>query len=200
MSRFAERAGQPLHDYPLLHQWSVDQPEAFWPLVVDFCEIVFHAKGDQVLMDGDRMPGARWFPGSRLNFAENLLVRNDEAPAIIYRNESGAARELSFSELRDEVAQVAAGLRAAGVQAGDRVAGFLPNCPEAVVAMLATTSMGAVWSSCSPDFGVNGVLDRFGQIKPRILFTADGYWYGGKMFDCLPTAAAVATDIDSNRK
>ena len=126
---------------------------------------------------GERqLQGGHFFPAARLDYAENLLRRDDRAPALIFAGENGARRELSFAELRAQVGALAAWLRGVGVRAGDRVAGILPNCPEAIVAMLAATSLGAVWSSCSPDFGVRGVLDRFGQIEPKILFAADGYW------------------------
>ena len=131
------------------------------------------------------MPGARWFPGMRLNFAENLLRRAGDEPAIVFANERGERRELSWDRLTAEVARVRAGLHDAGVGPGDRVAGFMPNLPETVIAMLATASVGATWSSCSPDFGAQGVLDRFGQIAPKVLFAADGYFYAGKTLDSL---------------
>ena len=145
------------------------------------------------------MPGARFFPQARLNFAENLLKFDDGEPALVFRNEAGARRVLSYRELRQEVARIADGLRAAGVEAGDRVAGFLPNLPETTIAMLATASLGAIWSSCSPDFGVHGVLDRFGQIAPKVLFTADGYFYAGKKLDSLEPMAAVLAQLRGRR-
>ncbi|HEY0767413.1 MAG TPA: acetoacetate--CoA ligase, partial [Steroidobacteraceae bacterium] len=148
-----------------------------------------------VIEHAGRMPGARFFPGARLNFAANLLKFDDEQPALLFRNESGARRTLSYRELRTQVARVADGLRAAGVTAGDRVAGFLPNLPEAAIAMLATASVGATWSSCSPDFGVRGVLDRFGQIAPKVLFTADGYFYAGKQLDSLQPMSEVLAQL-----
>src|SRR2546426_4904213 len=132
-----------------------------------------------------------WFPGARLNFAENLLRQGDAHPALVARNESGARRELSYRALHEATARVATALRAAGIRSGDRVAGFLPNIPETVIAMLAATSLGAIWSSCSPDFGTAGVVDRFGQIAPRILFCADGCRYGGKEIDCLGRVADI---------
>jgi acetoacetyl-CoA synthetase len=141
------------------------------------------------------MPGARFFPTARLNFAENLLRFRDQRPAIVFRNDRGARREVSYHDLYDEVARIAAGLKAAGVGPGDRVAGYLPNLPEAIIAMLATTSLGAIWSSCSPDFGIHGVLDRFGQIAPKVLVTADGYFYGGKTLDSLDNIAQVLTKL-----
>ncbi len=197
MSFAAGQTGRDFATYPDLYRWSVDEPATFWQCIWDFFDVQHSRAANEVLQDGDRMPGARWFEGARLNFAENLLRRDDDAPAIIFRGENGMRRELSFAQLRSEVARVAAGLRAAGVGPADRVAGFLPNCPEAVIAMLASASVGATWSSCSPDFGVAGVLDRFGQIRPKALFTADGYFYGGKTFDSLPTVAAVMAELDS---
>jgi acetoacetyl-CoA synthetase len=143
------------------------------------------------------MPGAAWFPGTRLNFAENLLRLRNDQPALLFHNERGQRRQLSFADLHAEVARVAAGLRACGVVTGDRVVGFLPNLPEAVIAMLAAASIGATWSSCSPDFGIQGVLDRFGQIAPRVLFTADGYFYGGKTIDSLAPIAGVLAQLPS---
>src|SRR5205814_4725190 len=133
----------------------------------------------------DRERGPRWFTGARLNFAENLLRYRDEHPALVFWNEHGRQRAMSYAELHREVARIRDGLVRQGVVVGDRVAGFMPNVPETVIAMLATSSLGAIWSSCSPDFGVRGVLDRFGQIAPKLLVTADGYWYGGKSFDSL---------------
>ena len=138
------------------------------------------------------MPGARFFPQARLSFADNLLRFRDEQPALIFRNEGRMRRELSYRQLHAEVARIAHGLKAAGVVAGDRVAGFLPNLPETTIAMLATASLGATWSSCSPDFGVHGVLDRFGQIAPRVLFTADGYFYAGKTLDSLAPMSDIS--------
>ena len=170
-----EQYGTTIDDYAALYEWSIKDPVAFWPLLWRFCGVKANREWGSVLVDGDKMPGARWFEGSRLNFAENLLSRRDEETAIIFYGENGDRRALTYAELYRAVAGVAAALRAHGIVPGDRVAGFLPNIPESIVAMLATTSIGAIWSSCSPDFGINGVLDRFGQIAPRILFTADGY-------------------------
>jgi acetoacetyl-CoA synthetase len=141
------------------------------------------------------MPGARFFPNARLNFAANLLKFDDDQPALVFRNERGARTTLSYRELRAEVGRIAEGLRAAGVLPGDRVAGFLPNIPEAAIAMLAAASLGAIWSSCSPDFGVRGVLERFGQIAPKVLFTADGYFYAGKKLDSLAPIAEVLAKL-----
>ena len=170
-------------EYGVLHEWSVTHRERFWRAVVDFCGIV----GDGIasashvglarMAPPDQRLGPMWFVGARLNFAENLLRYRDERTAIVAWTEQGRQQQLSFGELYDEVARVAAGLRGMGVTVGDRVVGFMPNLPETVIAMLAATSIGAVWSSCSPDFGVQGVLDRFGQITPKVLICADGYRY-----------------------
>ncbi len=185
LAMLKDRHGLAFPDYPALHRWSVEHREMFWTSVWDFTGVVAEARGDTVLADGDRMPGARWFPDARLNFAENLLRRRDAAPALIFRREDGASRTVDRAELYDLVSRLAQAFDAAGVGAGDRVAGFLPNIPEAIAAMLAASSIGAVWSSCSPDFGVNGMLDRFGQIEPKILITADGYSYNGKPIESL---------------
>ena len=166
--------GLSLTDYDSLHRWSIDQPQQFWPAVAEFTAILFDRPCDEVLIDGDRMPGAQWFAGARLNFAANLLRYRDARTAIVFCDEAGRRESLTYAELYNGVATCAAGFRAAGIVAGDRVAAFMPNHPQTVVAMLAATSIGAVFSSCSPDFGVNGVLDRFGQIRPKILIAADG--------------------------
>jgi acetoacetyl-CoA synthetase len=196
---FVRERGAPAGDYAALWRWSVDEPEAFWTAVFDFTGVIGERGAGPVLRDGDRMPGATWFEGTRLNFAENLLRVAGSDPAIIARDERGRRHELSWDDLRREVARIADGLREAGVEAGDRVAGFLPNLPEAVIAMLATSSLGATWSSCSPDFGIRGVLDRFGQIEPKVLFTADGYFYGGKTLDSLARIAGIVASLPSVR-
>ncbi|HEX7915709.1 acetoacetate--CoA ligase [Rudaea sp.] len=189
-----------VEDYYSLYDYSIRQPEAFWRAVWEFCGIRTSGDFDQVLVDGDRMPGARWFPGVRLNFAQNLLRYKDDRVALIARNEWGHKREFTYTQLHEEVGKLAHALREAGVVAGDRVAGFMPNIPETVIAMLAATSLGATWSSCSPDFGINGVVDRFGQIAPKVLFTADAYPYGGKSFDCLAKIRDVLAQIPSVEK
>jgi acetoacetyl-CoA synthetase len=185
------RTGTALPDYDALYAWSLDEPAQFWSELARFAGIRADFGGGPAIEHPAQIPGARFFPGARLNFAENLLKFADEQPALIFRNERGTRRALSGRELREEVARIAAGLAAAGVVAGDRVAGYLPNLPEAAIAMLATASLGATWSSCSPDFGVHGVLDRFGQIQPKVLFTADGYFYAGKTLDSLAPIAEV---------
>ncbi|MBL8403218.1 MAG: acetoacetate--CoA ligase [Dechloromonas sp.] len=182
--------------YADLWQWSVDQPEAFWSTLWDFCGAVGD-KGRTVLVDGGKMPGARWFPEARLNYAENLLQNRDAGEALVFWGEDKVKRRLSRSELYAEVARFQQFLIAAGVGEGDRVAGYLPNLPETLVAMLAATSLGAIWSSASPDFGVQGVLDRFGQIEPKVLICVDGYWYNGKPVDCLVKNAEVVARMPS---
>lgn len=182
-------------DYQSLHRWSVEHPEQFWDAMWGFAEIVADRKGDVVLEDAERMPGARWFPEAWLNYAENLLQRRDDALAIEFRGEDQVRRSLSYAELYDAVSVLAMALADAGVTRGDRVAGYLPNMPEAIIAMLAATSLGAVWSSCSPDFGVRGVVDRFGQIAPKVLFTADGYFYNGKKHDSLARVTEILKEL-----
>ncbi len=180
-----------------LRRWSVAEPAAFWAEIWELGAVRASAPAESVLEDGDRMPGARWFTGARLNFAENLLRREDATPALIFRGEDGSRRELSWAELQAEVRAFAAALGAEGVGVGDRVAGYLPNIPEAIIAMLATTALGAIWSSASPDFGVAGVIDRFGQIEPKVLVTVDGYPYGGKRLDIRPKVREVAAALPS---
>jgi acetoacetyl-CoA synthetase len=184
-------------DFPSLHRWSVEQPEPFWSALWDFAGVLASERGDRVLADAQAFPGAHWFPDARLNFAENLLRHAGEGTAIIGMLESGEPRRISWDELRAEVAAVAALLRELGVEPGDRVAGFMPNVPETVIAMLATSSLGGVWSSCSPDFGFNGVLDRFGQIEPKVLFAVDGYFYSGKRCDSLEKLQQISQAIGS---
>ncbi|MGR8951797.1 MAG: acetoacetate--CoA ligase [Gammaproteobacteria bacterium] len=188
MTRFMQavsvRHGIETADYAALYRWSIENPAAFWDLLWEFAEIKAERKGQVVLADPDKMPGARWFPGARLNYAENLLRRCDRRRfAITFRGENGETRRLSHGELYRQVSRLAQALRHDGVKPGDRVAGVLPNLPEALVAMLATASLGAVWSSCSPDFGVPGIVDRFGQISPKVMFVADGYYFNGTAYD-----------------
>ena len=191
------RRDLPIANYAALHRLSLERPDAFWFEVAHFADVKAEWAAAAVLGNGDQMPGARWFPGARLNYAENLLHYRDDHPALIAYNEGGQRRVLSYRQLCAEVARVASGLKEMGVQPGDRVAGFLPNIPEAVIAMLATTSLGAIWSSCSPDFGIAGVLDRFGQIEPKVIFTADGYHYAGKMVDSMAPIASVLQSLPS---
>ena len=172
-----------LGDYPALHQWSIDQREAFWQAIVDFFDIQFHAQPDDVLREGAKMPSAEWFPGATLNFAEHLLRRRDDAVAVVSVAENGQREQLTWAELARQVAGFQASLQAAGVGLGDRVAACMPNTWQTLVAMLATTSLGAIWSCSSPDFGTHGVIDRFGQIEPKVLITCAGYRYAGKEID-----------------
>jgi acetoacetyl-CoA synthetase len=201
LTRFMRDAGarhaRAFDDYAALYDWSIAHPDDFWSAVWDFCGVIGEKGETPYLIDRDRMPGARWFPAARLNYAENLLRRRDDGIALVFRGEDQVAGAVTWAELHHEVSRVAQALAACGVQPGDRVAAYIPNLPGAVIAMLATTSLGAVWSSCSPDFGVQGVLDRFGQIAPRVLFTADGYFYGGKTIDLLPRLPEIVAGLPS---
>src|SRR5512143_2022617 len=199
--RFAgRRCERSFADYAALYDWSVRDNERFWSALWDFCEVRAAARGDVVLVDGDRMPGAKWFPQARLNYAENLLrhcTAGDASDALVFWGEDKVKRRVGRGELRAQVSRFAQALRAQGIGPGDRVAGYLPNLPETIVAMLATTSLGAVWSSASPDFGVQGVVDRFGQIAPKVLVCADGYYYSGKTIDSLDRDAEIAAALPS---
>ena len=198
LSRFINEVAQDVPsvtDYPSLYDWSVEHPADFWQRMWDFGGVLASRRATTVVDDLTRMPGASWFSGSRLNFAENLLRYRDEQPALVFWNEQGRQGSWTYAELYAEVARLAAAMKAVGVESGDRVAGFLPNLPQTVMAMLAATSLGAVWSSCSPDFGVKGVLDRFGQIQPKILVCADGYRFAGKTFDSLERVEQVLERI-----
>jgi acetoacetyl-CoA synthetase len=186
--------------YQSLYQWSIDNIPDFWASVWDFVDIKASKKYTQVVNDLTKMPGAKWFEGARLNFAENLLRYRDDQTALIFKGEDQAAIKMSYKALYREVAQVAKSLKDLGIRPGDRVTGFVPNMPQAIIAMLAATSLGATWSSCSPDFGMKGVLDRFGQIKPRVLFTADGYAFKGKAFDSLGRVADILKELPSIEK
>ncbi|WP_454835459.1 acetoacetate--CoA ligase [Pseudomonas lini] len=178
-----QRHALEIADYPALHQWSIDQREAFWQAIVDFFDIRFHDQPDAVLIEGAQMPSAQWFPGATLNFAEHLLRRRDDAVAVVAIGENGQREQLTWAELASHVAGFQNGLKAAGVGLGDRVAACMPNTWQTLVAMLATTSLGAIWSCSSPDFGTHGVIDRFGQIEPKVLITCAGYRYAGKDID-----------------
>ena len=183
--------------YEALHHWSITATDDFWRCIWDYCEVIASEPSDVVVRDADKMPGASWFPDARLNFAENLLRRRGDATALVSLLEDGTREETTFDELYAQVAAIAAALKARGIEPGDRVAGFMPNVTETVVAMLAATSLGAVWTSCSPDFGFHGVMDRFGQVKPKVLFAADGYYYNGKAHDSLEKVRQIAEEIDS---
>ncbi|HUU86092.1 MAG TPA: acetoacetate--CoA ligase [Phycisphaerae bacterium] len=183
-----------------LYEWSVQHPERFWPAMWRFGGIVAGKKWDTVVEDRDMMPGARWFVGSRLNFAENLLRYRDDQPALVFCGEDGSRRSVTFAEMYEQVGRIAAAMRGMGVKTGDRVGAFMPNLPETVLAMLAAASIGAIWSSCSPDFGINGVMDRFGQIEPKVLFAADGYFYNGKAHSSMERVKGIAERIPTIEK
>ncbi|MGK0270696.1 MAG: acetoacetyl-CoA synthetase [Cocleimonas sp.] len=188
-----------LSSFQQLHTWSVNNPESFWEELWYFVDVIGD-KGKQILENENKMPGAVWFSDSKINFAENLLndknrMLDDEA--IVFWGEDQQKRTLNYSDLKEQVASLSAYLRDENIKPGDVVAGFMPNMPEAVIGMLATTSIGAVWTSCSPDFGVQGVLDRFGQVKPKLLITANAYFYNGKTHDCLGKIKTISASIDS---
>ncbi|MBT5263937.1 MAG: acetoacetate--CoA ligase, partial [Rhodospirillaceae bacterium] len=198
VSRFIEHVnakhGAGAEDFESLYDWSVTAPETFWSALWDFSEVIGE-KGARVLIDGDRMPGAKYFPDARINFAENLLRRRDAADAIVFWGEDKVRRRLSFADLYADVSRTAQALAGVGVGPGDRVAAYLPNMPKTIIAMLATTSLGAIWSSCSPDFGVQGVLDRFGQIEAKVLFAVEGYHYNGKQLDTTDKVRDMAAGL-----
>ena len=193
--RFMQPLG--LRSFEEVLRFSVERPEDFWSGVWDFCAVKAETRGERVLADGHRMPGARFFPDARLNYAENLLRRNDETDALVFRGEDKVQRRMSWARLNQDVARLHRALAAAGIKAGDRVAAIVPNMPEAIVCFLAASSLGAIWSSCSPDFGERGILDRFGQIAPRVLITCDGYYYGGKTIRMADKAANVLKQLPS---
>ena len=195
-----KKYGMELDNYRDLYNWSVNEITYFWEAVWSFGNPVVSKDYHQVVDDDSKMPGAKWFSGARLNFAENLLRRRDNHTAILSRGEGKDDRKISYNELYSEVEKMAAALREAGVEQNDRVAGFLPNIPEAVVAMLGAASLGAVWSSSSPDFGIKGVLDRFRQIEPKVLFAADGYQYNGKRINSLDKLKDILTELPSVEK
>ncbi len=190
----ARRTGRTFSHYADLHEWSIADPAEFWSLVWDFGGVIGD-RGDRRLIDAGHMPGAQFFPDARLNFAENLLRRSDDGLAIVAVDEPGTERVLTWAQLRGEVTRWAARLRDAGVAPGDRVAGIMANTPEAVIAALASAAIGAVWSSCSPDFGVQGILDRFGQITAKVRGSVAGYHYAGKYHDCRAKAEQVAAKL-----
>ncbi len=200
MREVEERWALRIPDYDALWTFSVERPEDFWSSMWEFGGVLAETKGDRVAVDLDRMPGARFFPEARLNFAENLLRPSGNPDALVFHGEDRVRRSMTRDELRAGVARTAAALRASGVAAGDRVAGYLPNVPEAIVAALAAASIGAIWSSCSPDFGVQGVLDRFGQIEPKVLFSADGYLYAGKTHDSLAKLREIVARLPTVRR
>ena len=195
-----ERHAKDFGDYASLYQWSIENIPEFWAVVWDFVGIQASKPYAAVVDDLGRFPGAKWFEGAELNFAENLLRFRDDRVALAFWGEGQAPQRMTYAELADEVARLARALRDLGIEKGDRVAGFMPNMPQTVVAMLATASLGAIWSSCSPDFGIKGVLDRFEQIKPMVLFTADGYRFKGREFDSLSSVAEILKQLPSIEK
>ncbi len=195
MYRFMSDNG--FDNYDDLYEWSVGESASFWESFCKFCRVEFSVPASRTIRRPDNIMDAGWFAGSEINYAAHLLRFSGERLALVFCGEDGSRRELNFDELHRAVAGAAAGLRRASVGKGDRVVGFLPNCPEAIIGMLATTSIGALWSSCSPDFGINGVVDRFGQIAPKVFFAANGYLYNGKRIDSMPTIAGIIERIPS---
>jgi len=192
-----QRYQQALQDYSQLHAWSINCPADFWQAVWDFTQVQADTLATRVIKDEDQMPGAQWFVGARLNFAQNVLRYRDDKLAIVFTNENNMQQTYTYAQLHTAVAQLAAGLKAAGVKQGDRVAGFLPNIPHTVIGLLAASSLGAVWSSCSPDFGKQGVVDRLGQIAPKVLLTADGYIFKGQVFDSVQVIKQALPQLPS---
>mgnify|MGYP006283885901 CR=1 FL=1 len=195
-----DKYGREFDEYHRLWEWSINNIPSLWESLWDYMDIIHSAPYREVIVGEDRMPGAEWFPGARLNFAENLLRYRDGRPAIISRNEKGETSEITYGDLYGRVAGLARSMRDMGITRGDRVVGFMPNIPETIIAMLASASIGALWSSCSPDFGIQGVLDRFGQIEPRLIFTADGYTYKGRKFNSLEEISSILKKLPSIEK
>ena len=195
----AREYGVKAADYRQWHQWSVECRDQFWDSIARYFDVKFHQQ-PSALLGRDEMPGAEWFPGATLNFAEHLLRHRSDRAALISWLENGERRELSFNQLRMKVGALASWLREQGISPGDRIVGIMPNIAETVVSMLAATSLGAIWSSCSPDFGVQGLLDRFGQVEPSILICCDGYFYNGKQVDCRSKIQQVAAQLPSLKK
>src|SRR5688572_15861764 len=189
-----------LHTYADLYRWSVENIADFWASLWDFAEIKASQRYEQVVDDLTKFPGARWFPEARLNFAENLLRYRDDRLAFVFKGETETSRGMTYAELYDEVRRLAHSLREAGVEVEDRVVGYMPNLIETAVAMLAATSLGATWSSCATDIGPAAAIERLGQVEPKVMITADGYFYKGKVFDTLGHAAEVVQGIPSLKK
>ena len=189
-----------IENYSELHSWSISNINDFWKAIWEFMAIKCSSNYNQVVDDENKMPGAKWFDGLLFNFAENLLRIKSDKAAIIFQSENADSKIISYNELYDEVEKVASTLRKMGIKNGDRIVGIMPNLPETVIAMLATTSIGAIWSSCSPDFGTQGILDRFTQINPKIIFASDGYFYKGKSFDSLNKLKDLLNHLPSVRK
>ncbi len=195
-----QKFGLSLKKYSQLYDWSIEKAEDFWGSFWEYSQIIHHSPYSQVVDDLGKMPGAKWFDGATLNFAENLLRYRDDKIAILFQGEDGTQSSLTYKELHDQVSRLARSMREMGIVKNDRVAGFMPNIPETIITMLATASIGAIWSSCSPDFGIKGVLDRFQQIEPKLIFAADGYLYNGKTIDCLSKLKKILTDLPSIKK
>ena len=195
LARFMAPLGFTTFEQVLRH--SVEEPEAFWARLWDFCDVKAETRGSRVLVDATKMPGAKFFPDARLNYAENMLRRNDDADALVFRGEDKVRRRMSWSELNKAVAKLSRAFAAAGVRAGDRICAVVPNMPESIIAFLAASSIGAIWSSCSPDFGERGILDRFGQIEPKILIACDGYYYAGKTIRMAEKIGNVLRELKS---
>ena len=200
MNFINKKYNQNFSAYAPLYEWSINNLSDFWGAFWEFADVIHSKPFDQVVDDPTKMPGARWFSGAKLNFAENLLRYRDNRLALVFKGEGRQSVKITYAELYDEVARLAQSLKEAGIQSGDRVVGFMPNMPQTMVAMLAASSIGATWSSCSPDFGIKGVLDRFGQIKPRILFTANGYQFKGKDIDSLERISNILKELPSIEK
>jgi len=204
LTRFARQAIRDwklgFNNYPAFYRWTIDRPEQFWESLWKFAGVRASSKGSRVLVNGDKMPGALWYPDARMNFAENLLRRRDASTAIVFWGEDKVRRSVTHRELYDQVSRMARALRELGVKPGDRVAAYLPNMPEAAAAMLAAASIGATFSTSSPDFGAQGVLDRFGQIGPAVLFAADGYFYNGREIDSLDKVREIAAKLPSLKR
>jgi len=195
-----QKFGLSLKKYSQLYDWSIEKAEDFWGSFWEYSQIIHHSPYSQVVDDLGKMPGAKWFDGATLNFTENLLCYRDDKIAIHFYGEDGTQSSLSYRELHDQVSRLARSMREMGIVKNDRVAGFMPNIPETIITMLATASIGAIWSSCSPDFGIKGVLDRFQQIEPKLIFAADGYLYNGKTIDCLSKLKNILTYLPSIKK
>jgi acetoacetyl-CoA synthetase len=200
MTFINETYNQSFSEFSSLYDWSIENLPEFWAAFWKYADIIHSKPYDQVIDDVSKMPGAKWFSGAELNFAENLLRYRDDQVAIIFKGEGQPSTRMTYAQLYDAVARLARSLREMGIQPGDRVVGFMPNMPESIIAMLAATSIGATWSSCSPDFGFKGVLDRFGQIKPRVLFTANGYSFKGKKLDSLERISNILKELPSIEK
>ena len=189
-----------LENYDELFNWAEANPENFYETFWDFSKIISKTRGNEIVKDRHLMPGAKWFPNAQLNFAENLMICEDESDAIIFEGEDLTSKKITWRDLHRQVSVFAQALKSDGVKQGDRVVAYMPNIPETIIAMLAATSLGAIWSSCSPDFGVQGVKDRFGQIEPSILVACSDYFYNGKKFDCSSKIKQITNELKSLKR